>query len=212
MTIKATVVDTNAKTIVKNAVGMVIRVRDSVLLDFKRTDKMGQFNFTVPIDTVEFIIKHPEYGDYRSYIFGSKENNVFEMNPLAMPELSSEIEEVVIFAYKDPIYYRGDTLVYVADSFKVKENAVVEDLLKKLPGMSVDANGKITNQGKEIGQVLVDGDEFFGKYGYKCPTGVKGRNSDNKLYNEKIGWSVSEPLINGLTKTYEWINKNIKTN
>lgn len=162
MTIKATVVDTNAKTIVKNAVGMVIRVRDSVLLDFKRTDKMGQFNFTVPIDTVEFIIKHPEYGDYRSYIFGSKENNVFEMNPLAMPELSSEIEEVVIFAYKDPIYYRGDTLVYVADSFKVKENAVVEDLLKKLPGMSVDANGKITNQGKEIGQVLVDGDEFFG--------------------------------------------------
>jgi hypothetical protein len=162
MTIKATVVDTNAKTIVRNAVGMVIRVRDSVLLDFKRTDKMGQFNFTVPIDTVEFIIKHPEYGDYRSYIFGSKENNVFEMNPLAMPELSSEIEEVVIFAYKDPIYYRGDTLVYVADSFKVKENAVVEDLLKKLPGMSVDANGKITNQGKEIGKVLVDGDEFFG--------------------------------------------------
>lgn len=162
MTIKATVVDTNAKTIVRNAVGMVIRVRDSVLLDFKRTDKMGQFNFIVPIDTVEFIIKHPEYGDYRSYIFGSKENNVFEMNPLAMPELSSEIEEVVIFAYKDPIYYRGDTLVYVADSFKVKENAVVEDLLKKLPGMSVDANGKITNQGKEIGKVLVDGDEFFG--------------------------------------------------
>ena len=162
MTINATVVDTNAKTIVRNAVGMVIRVRDSVLLDFKRTDKMGRFNFTVPIDTVEFIIKHPEYGDYRSYIFGSKENNVFEMNPLAMPELSSEIEEVVIFAYKDPIYYRGDTLVYVADSFKVKENAVVEDLLKKLPGMSVDANGKITNQGKEIGKVLVDGDEFFG--------------------------------------------------
>ena len=162
MTIKATVVDTNAKTIVRNAVGMVIRVRDSVLLDFKRTDKMGQFNFIVPIDTVEFIIKHPEYSDFRSYIFGSKENNVFEMNPLAMPELSSEIEEVVIFAYKDPIYYRGDTLVYVADSFKVKENAVVEDLLKKLPGMSVDANGKITNQGKEIGQVLVDGDEFFG--------------------------------------------------
>jgi hypothetical protein len=162
MTINATVVDTNAKTIVKNAVGMVIRVRDSVLLDFKRTDKMGQFNFSVPIDTVEFIIKHPEYGDYRSFIFGSKENNVFEMNPLPMPELSSEIEEVVIFAYKDPIYYRGDTLVYVADSFKVKENAVVEDLLKKLPGMSVDANGKITNQGKEIGKVLVDGDEFFG--------------------------------------------------
>jgi nucleoside-diphosphate-sugar epimerase len=49
------------------------------------------------------------------------------------------------------------------------------------------------------------GDEFITKYGHKCPTGVKGRNSDNKLYNEKIGWSVSEPLIKGLEKSYEWI-------
>ena len=41
------------------------------------------------------------------------------------------------------------------------------------------------------------------------PLGVQGRNSDNKLYSEKIGWVVSEPLLNGLTKTYEWINKNV---
>lgn len=195
MTIKATVVDTNAKTIVRNAVGMVIRVRDSVLLDFKRTDKMGQFNFIVPIDTVEFIIKHPEYGDYRSYIFGSKENNVFEMNPLAMPELSSEIEEVVIFAYKDPIYYRGDTLVYVADSFKVKENAVVEDLLKKLPGMSVDANGKITNQGKEIGQVLVDGDEFFGSDPTLATKNLAAKGVDQVQVYEKDAEDGSDEKI-----------------
>lgn len=162
MTIKTTVVDTNANTVVRNAVGMVIRVRDSVLLDFKRTDKMGYMEFTIPIDTVEFVIKHPEYGDFTSYIFGSKTNNVFEMNPLAIPEKSTAIDEVVIYAFKDPIYYRGDTLIYVADSFKVKENAVVEDLIRKLPGMTIDENGKISNQGKEIGQVLVDGDEFFG--------------------------------------------------
>ena len=42
------------------------------------------------------------------------------------------------------------------------EGAVVEDLLKKLPGLSVDKDGKITSQGEEIGKVLVDGDEFFG--------------------------------------------------
>ena len=70
--------------------------------------------------------------------------------------------EVMIYANKNPIYYRGDTLVYVADSFKVGENAVVEDLLKKLPGIKIDKDGKITSQGKEISKVLVDGDEFFG--------------------------------------------------
>lgn len=162
MTIKASVQDTNAQIPVRNAVGMVIRVKDSVLLDFKRTDNNGNLSFTLPIDTVQLIIKHPSYGDFNSYFFGSTENNSFELDPLAMPEKATDLNEVVIYANKNPIYYRGDTLVYVADSFKLKENAVVEDLIKKLPGMSIDASGKITNQGKEIGQVLVDGDEFFG--------------------------------------------------
>ena len=42
------------------------------------------------------------------------------------------------------------------------------------------------------------------------PVGVRGRNSDNKLYSEKIGWKVSAPLIVGLEKTYNWINKQTK--
>ena len=58
----------------------------------------------------------------------------------------------------------------------------------------------------------IQGDEFQLKYGFKCPVGVRGRNSDNKLYETKIGWSVSEPLIEGMKKTYEWINKQVSLN
>lgn len=65
----------------------------------------------------------------------------------------------------------------------------------------------INLSGKNITIKNIHGDEFFNKYGHKCPTGVKGRNSDNKLYQDKINWVVSEPLITGLTKTFEWINK-----
>lgn len=162
MTIKANLIDTNTQMIVRSAVGIVKRVRDSVLLDFKRSDKYGHMEFTLPIDTVEFTVIHPEYGVFRAFFFGSKENNSFVMDTLAMPDKSTALDEVLIYANRNPIYYRGDTLVYVADSFKVKENAVVEDLIRKLPGMTIDENGKIKNQGKEIGQVLVDGDEFFG--------------------------------------------------
>ncbi|MDF3027708.1 MAG: hypothetical protein K0S23_2015 [Fluviicola sp.] len=162
MTIKANVIDTNSQMIVRSAVGIVKRVRDSVLLDFKRSDKFGHIEFTLPIDTVEFTVIHPEYGVFRAFFFGSKENNSFVMDTLVMPDKSTALDEVLIYANRNPIYYRGDTLVYVADSFKVKENAVVEDLIRKLPGMTIDENGKIKNQGKEIGQVLVDGDEFFG--------------------------------------------------
>src|SRR5690554_7526747 len=67
--------------------------------------------------------------------------------------------EVAIYAYKDPIYYRGDTLVYVADSFATRENAVVEDLLKQLPGIVVETDGRITSQGNQISKVYVDGED-----------------------------------------------------
>ena len=77
--------------------------------------------------------------------------------------------------------------------------------INQLAEMAIDLSGK------KITIKNIYGDEFITKYGHKCPTGVKGRNSDNKLYSEKIGWSVSEPLIKGLEKTYKWINKNINS-
>lgn len=55
----------------------------------------------------------------------------------------------------------------------------------------------------------IQGEEFISKYGFKCPVGVRGRNSDNKLYEEKIGWKVSMPLIDGMKKTFEWIDKQV---
>jgi GDP-D-mannose 3',5'-epimerase len=61
--------------------------------------------------------------------------------------------------------------------------------------------------GKNIKINNLYGDDFFKKYGHKCPLGVKGRKSDNKLYKEKINWSVNQPLILGLEKTYNWIEK-----
>jgi nucleoside-diphosphate-sugar epimerase len=63
--------------------------------------------------------------------------------------------------------------------------------------------------GKNITIKNIHSDEFIQKYGFKCPTGVKGRNSDNKLYLGKIGWSVNKPLIDGITITYNWINNQI---
>ena len=53
------------------------------------------------------------------------------------------------------------------------------------------------------------GKEFENKYGFNCPVGVRGRNSDNKLYKEKIGWEVNQPLEIGMQKTYSWIKKQV---
>ncbi len=163
MSVKGTVYDTTGTKPLKNALAMAIRVSDSVLLDFQRTDENGQFEISgFEIDTFSLIISHPDADDKTYFIFGAADNFDITIPSVVLPPKSQEIEEVVIYAYKDPIYYKGDTLVYIADSFNVDENAVVEDLLKKLPGVSVDKDGNITTQGEEISKVLVDGDEFFG--------------------------------------------------
>jgi len=63
---------------------------------------------------------------------------------------------------QSPIIVKKDTVEYLADAFKTKPNAVVEDLLKKLPGVQVDKSGTITAQGEQVTRVLVDGKRFFG--------------------------------------------------
>jgi GDP-D-mannose 3',5'-epimerase len=62
---------------------------------------------------------------------------------------------------------------------------------------------------KNINIKNIQGKEFFDKYGFNCPVGVRGRNSDNRLYREKIGWEVSQPLFDGMEKTFNWIAKQV---
>ena len=163
MHISGVVFDTTGTNPLKNALAMAIRISDQKLLGFTRTNDLGEFVLEgFEVDTFSLIIDHPDFDEKTYYIFGNEANDDINIPSVMLPGKSQELAEVVIYAYKDPIYYKGDTLVYNADSFQVAEGAVVEDLLKKLPGITVDKDGKITSQGEEIGKVLVDGDEFFG--------------------------------------------------
>jgi nucleoside-diphosphate-sugar epimerase len=67
----------------------------------------------------------------------------------------------------------------------------------------------INSSKKSINIKNIDGEEFKVKYGFKCPVGVRGRNSDNKLYREKIGVEFDRPLYEGVGETFEWINKQV---
>ena len=91
------------------------------------------------------------------------------------------------------------------DSFSGPVNIGSEEMvtLNQLAQMAI----RISNKNINIHNIA--GEEFFQKYGFKCPTGVRGRNSDNSLYEEKMGWKVSSPLIEGMKKTYTWINSQV---
>ncbi len=79
-------------------------------------------------------------------------------NLILYPEYSS-LKEILIST--PPIIVKEDTVEYKADSFRLKPNAMVEDLLKKMPGIEVDKQGNITAQGKTVSKVRVNGKDFF---------------------------------------------------
>ena len=163
LTIDGQIVDSTGNMGISNTFIMAVRVKDSILLTYTRSDKNGYFKLKkLPIDTLKLTIGHSKFEDRNLYILGNQTENYIKLPQIKLNTKAQEIGEVLVFANNSPMYYKGDTLVFVADSFKVKENAVVEDLLKKLPGVHVDGKGKITFQGKKIDHIYVDGDEFFG--------------------------------------------------
>lgn len=95
---------------------------------------------------------------YTDISVGSSNVTVPDMKLL---ESSIELKEVVVKGVKTAVKVMEDTVEFNADSYKTQPNAVVEDLLKRLPGVEVDSEGKITANGKTVSKILVDGKEFF---------------------------------------------------
>ncbi len=180
--IKGKLVDTVSEKGLKNAVLYLVNVDDSLIVDRKVTGEDGMFDIIQPLGNYQLFISHPDFTEREFYFIASDDNHFFDLGEFSLPDKSSVIDGVTIFAYKEPIYYKGDTLIYVADSFKTKENALVEDLLKKLPGIEVDKDGKIKAQGKDVSRVLVDGDEFFGT----DPTMATRNLTANSIENVKV--------------------------
>jgi len=114
----------------------------------------------IPYGKYILMLTRPGYADLNEIIIADtpqKDKGTFYM--LLKENL---LKEVVINEWSHAIRIKGDTTEFLADSFIHKANANVEDLLKKLPGIQVDRDGKITAQGETVKRVLVDGEEFFG--------------------------------------------------
>lgn len=153
--------DTVENRVPVNAVVALLRPADSVLVQFTRTDKAGHFSFdAAPAGNFLLMVTHPYMGDYFDNITVTGGVNR-DMGTLYVTPKTKLLAEVIVRS-GSPIRVKGDTVVYTADSFKVRPGANVEELLRRLPGISVDRDGKITAMGERVKKVLVDGEEFFG--------------------------------------------------
>lgn len=162
-TVKGVIFDSIAKQPVPGATITVLQQSDSSLVTFTMTGSSGEFHLTnIGFGDYRLLVTHINYHNSNTHFSLKESAKHVDLGNVIANDKSKVLEEVVLRAEAPPVTLIGDTVQYNAGSFKVQPNAVVEDLLKKLPGIQVEKDGTVKAQGETVRKVLVDGKEFFG--------------------------------------------------
>ncbi len=162
ITIKGALRDT-ANRPLEGATVMLLDGKDTSLVSFARSQSTGAFEFK-NVANAPYFLKATYMGlQPLNQIITPQNTEVLDLGAIRMMPIPKELKEVVIKGERDPVTIKQDTIEYNAGSFKVQPNAVVEDLLKRLPGVEVERDGTVKAQGQQVRRVTVDGKEFFGR-------------------------------------------------
>ncbi len=139
----------------------ILTAKDSTFVKGVKTNASGVFTIA-GVSNGRYIVAAEYLGYNTSYTDIDVRNGASVNVPaIRLGESSIMLGAVNVTAVKTQIKVAEDTVEYNADSYRTQPNAVVEDLLKRLPGVEVDSEGKITANGKEVTKILIDGKEFF---------------------------------------------------
>lgn len=168
-----------SQTIIK---GKIIFEKDTPIVSCNviLKDKAGEMiDYTYSDENGEYLLKTEVIGIFILYInsvgFEQKDVEIFIKNgekeknfDFILTPKTTELKEVIVESSR-PITIKNDTIVFNADSFKQGNEQVIEDLLRKIPGLNIDSDGTIKVGNQEIEKVMIDGDDMFEK-GYKILT------------------------------------------
>jgi hypothetical protein len=132
---------------------------DTTIIQGMYADTSGNFAFT-NIAPGSYILHVYFFGYKESYIPITLKESISNFTILVTPEIQN-VQGITVKGRIPPVEQKGDTTVYNASSFKTLPNADAEDLIKKMPGMTVK-NGEVTAQGEKVTEIFVDGKPFFG--------------------------------------------------
>jgi uncharacterized membrane protein YgcG len=126
-------------------------------------DSSGRFQFTgLPADSFFLQVSFISYENYKQIVSTSDSVAVTDLGTLFIPKATVQLGGVTVVANTPPAQQKGDTIQYNASQFKVNPDATTEDLIKKMPGITVDKDGTVTAHGEQVKKVTIDGREFFG--------------------------------------------------
>ncbi|WP_129717970.1 outer membrane beta-barrel protein [Pedobacter sp. SYP-B3415] len=158
--IKGTVSDTVSKAPLELATVALVNAKDSSLISYTLSNKKGEFSLSgLPADrSMRLIISFAGYQSFKKNLLLNR-GETLDMKVISLQ--GTNLADVVI-RRGSPVVVKKDTIEFDAEAFKTRPNAVVEELLRKLPGVQVNVDGSILVNGKPISKLLIDGKEFFG--------------------------------------------------
>jgi hypothetical protein len=203
--VKGSIIDTSTHIKLENASISVLNAKDSTLRKFTRADVNGDFiiNTNLVKGKMILLVTYPGYADYVEQFLLDSANTKHDFGKLNMILKAKLLADVIVKGTRSQIKIKGDTTEYNADAFTVQPNAKVEDLLKQLPGIQVDKDGKITAEGQAVNKVLVDGEEFFGDDPTLVTKNIRADMVDKvQLYDKKSDQATFTGIDDGQkTKT-----------
>lgn len=162
--VKGKVIDSADNAPLSNVSITFLRSKDSILINSTRTKEDGSFSIkSLGPGNYLLSVSHLQYTAYKTRLNVTSAGSIPTLELIKLEKKSIKLEEVLVKSKKiAAITLNGDTLEFQADSFKVRENARVEDLLRQFPNFEVDKKGNITANGEKVKRVLLEGEEFFG--------------------------------------------------
>ncbi len=134
--------------------------QDSLMEEYGITNSEGEFEWK-GLKGDDYILQVSFMG-YSVYYQNLNLKSDTRLDSIQLTKLNFMLDAVDAEDEFIPLSIQGDTIKYKADAFYTQPNAVVEDLLKQLPGVEVESDGTIRAQGEQVQNVLVDGKRFFG--------------------------------------------------
>lgn len=169
------------------ATAVLLEKKDSTLTAFSITEADGRF-LMKKIKPGDYLLQvsFVGYATHWQPLYLAEGKGEMDLGQIKLSPASSLLNEVEVTADRVPLRMKSDTLEYNAAAFKVQPGAVVEDLLKKLPGVEVQSDGTIRAQGETVRNVFVDGKEFFGNDPQVATKNLPAEAVDKvQVYNKK---------------------------
>ncbi|MDB5197632.1 MAG: outer rane beta-barrel protein, partial [Flaviaesturariibacter sp.] len=155
--IESILMDGIDSTAIESATIIVCKYGDTTRQQHLLSNKKGFFAIKAMPDSAMLTIQHGSYMPAHFTLFTGQRLP----DTIWLTALMKELQTVTVKAATPAIVVRKDTTEFNIDSFEVRDNDVVADLLRRLPGLEVDEAGKLKFEGKPITKILIDGEEFF---------------------------------------------------